>query len=290
MKVLLYGDWPLALTYLEPLYQYIRTNEPDWEVGIAGNINRPSDNISSPNVVVTCDELSVAPDAPLKVCIFHGMASKAQAFSSVRQQQFVERRQDYAVPSPYYRDLLINLGVSENRIFVSGLTKHDQLERRVLYAPTHNPQLSAIPVVMNRIYEVSGVKVHLHMYTRTGQREHHKKFRSYYPVHEDREDINDLLGWADTIIGDMGSIVMEALALGKRGIQVRNPLWQDYYLERGISEDELGRLPEVHIPERYGLVVESAEALLEAVNIAPVGGASQRVVEWIKSRISQPTP
>lgn len=284
MKVQLFGDWPLALTYLEPLYQYIRSNKPDWEVAIAGNTGVPSEYLTSPDVMVTCDELSVAPDAPLKVCIFHGMASKAQAFSSVRRQQFVERWQDYAVPSDYYADILRGLGVSEDRIFVAGLTKHDQLERRVLYAPTHNHQLSAIPVVTNRIYEVSGVKVHLHMYTRTGTQEIHQKFRSYYPVHEDREDIADLLEWADTIIGDMGSIVMEALALGKRGIQVRNPLWRDYYREKGVPEDELGRLPEVHIPEQYGLVVESVEALLEAVNIAPVGGASGRIVDWICRR------
>lgn len=284
MKVLLYGDWPLALTYLEPLYQYIRTNCPNWEVGFGGNTGRPSDNISNPDVVVTCDELSVAPDAPLKVCIFHGMASKGLAFSSARANDFVSRRQDYAVPSAYYRDLLINLGVEEDRIFVAGLTKHDQIERRVLYAPTYNPQLSAIPVVTNRIYEVSGVKVHLHMCTRTGDREHHKQFRSHYPTHEDREDITDLLSWADTIIGDMGSIIIEALALGKRGIQVRNPLWRDYYRAKGIPDDELERLPEVHIPERYGLVVESAEELLEAVNIAPVGGASQKIVDWILQR------
>lgn len=284
MKVLLYGDWPLALTYLEPLYQYITTNCPDWEVGIAGNTGKPPQLITSPDVVITCDELSVAPDAPVKVCIFHGMASKGQAFSTARREDFVNRRQDYAVPSDYYADLLRGLGVSEDRIFVAGLTKHDQLERRVLYAPTHNHQLSAIPVVTDRIYEVSGVKVHLHMYTRTSDKRIHEKFRSYYPVHEDREDIADLLGWADTVIGDMGSIVMEALALGKRGIQVVNPRWREFYEAKGISGDELERLPEVHIPRRYGLTVHSAEELLEAVNLAPVGVASERIVDWIRRR------
>ena len=284
MKILLFGDWPLATTYLDPLHDYIRATEPDWEVGVAGNIGRTSNYLNKPDVVITCDELSVAPDAPLKVCIFHGMASKAQAFSTIRKNQFVEKRQDYAVPSAYYRDLLIGLGVSEDRIFVSGLTKHDSLERKVLYAPTHNHQLSAIPVVQDRIYEIPNVKVHLHMYTRTGKQEIHEKFRSFYPVHEDREDISDLLVWADTVIGDMGSIVIEALALGKRGIQVRNPAWMDYYKEHGVSDSELVRLPEVHIPQQYGLVVDSVETLLDAVNIAPVGGASAKIVDWIKQK------
>jgi len=284
MKVLLYGDWPLALTYLEPLYQYITTNEPEWEVGIAGNTGKPAQLVTNPDVVITCDELSVAPDATVKVCIFHGMASKGQAFATPRRDQFVNRSQDYAVPSDYYRDLLLSLGVSEDRIVVTGLTKHDQLERRVLYAPTHNTELSAIPVVKDRIYEVSGVKVHLHMYTRTGTKEHHKLFRSFYPMHDEREDISDVLAWADTVVGDMGSIVMEALALGKRGIQVLNPKYRDFYQRKGISESELERLPEIHIPRRYGLVVHSADELMEALNIAPVGGASAKIVEWIKRR------
>ena len=285
MKVLLYGDWPLALTYLDPLYEYIREHEPSWDVWFDGEVGeRRGPPKGVPDVVVTCDELSAAPDAPIKVCIFHGMASKGQAFSTARRDHFVTSRQDYAVPSDYYRCLLLSLGVDESRVFVSGLTKHDQLERRILYAPTHNHQLSAIPVVRDRIYEIRNVRVHLHMYTRTSDKRIHQKFRSYYPVHENREDISDLLDWADTVIGDMGSIVMEALALGKRGIQVRNPLWRDYYRERGIQDDELERLPEVHIPQRYGLVVHSADELLEAVNIAPVGGASQRIVDWINGR------
>ena len=288
MRVMLYGDWPLALTYLEPLYQYITTSEPSWEVWFAGEVGaRATSPTGAPDVVITCDELSVAPDAPLKVCIFHGMASKGQAFSTARRDAFVNRRQIYAVPSGYYRDLLLDLGVDDSRIFITGLTKHDQLERRVLYAPTHNTELSAIPVVTDRIYEVPGVKVHLHMYTRIGDREHHRLFRSYYPQHEDREDIADLLGWCDTIIGDLGSIVVEGLALGKRGIQVLNPRYRDYYTRKGVSESELERLPEIHIPRKYGLVVHSADELLEAVNIAPVGGASRRVVELVKQRLGE---
>jgi len=285
MRVLLYGDWPLALTYLEPLYQYITTNEPSWDVWFDGAVGeRRSPPIGAPDVVITCDELSAAPGAPLKVCIFHGMASKAQAFSTVRRDQFVNRSQDYAVPSDYYRDLLVSLGVGEDRIVVTGLTKHDQLERRVLYAPTHNDELSAIPVVKDRIYEVSGVRVMLHMYLQNPTLKMHHSLAAHYPLHDTQHDPVENLAWADTVVGDMGSIVMEALALGKRGIQVLNPRHRDYYQRKGISESELERLPEIHIPRRYGLVVHSADELMEALNIAPVGGASAKIVEWIKRR------
>ena len=285
MKVLLYGDWPLALTYLQPLAEYIKANEPDWVVQFAGDLGaHATPPIGVSDVVITCDELSVAPDAPIKICIFHGMASKGMAFSTARRDEFVNRRQFYAVPSMFHMKLLRDLGVSEDRIFVSGLTKFDSLKRNILYAPTHNPQISAIPVVRDRIYEIPNVKVHLHHETRNDSNKVHRDFSSYYPVHEDREDIADLLGWADTIIGDMGSIVVEALSLGKRGIQVINPEWKEFYKEKGIPDNELERLPEIYIPKRYGLVVTSFEDLLEAVNIAPVGGATRRIVEWIKTR------
>ena len=285
MKVLLYGDWPLALTYLQPLAEYIKANEPDWVVQFAGDLGaHATPPIGVSDVVITCDELSVAPDAPIKICIFHGMASKGMAFSTARRDEFVNRRQFYAVPSMFHMKLLRDLGVSEDRIFVSGLTKFDSLKRNILYAPTHNPQISAIPVVRDRIYEIPNVKVHLHQETRNDSNKVHRDFSSYYPVHEDREDIADLLGWADTIIGDMGSIVVEALSLGKRGIQVINPEWKEFYKEKGIPDNELERLPEIYIPKRYGLVVTSFEDLLEAVNIAPVGGATRRIVEWIKTR------
>jgi hypothetical protein len=284
MKILLYGDWGLASTYLNPVAAYIKYYEPTWQIGYAGDYEKPADTVENPDVVITCDELSGAPDAPLKICIFHGMASKGQAFSTARREDFINRRQDYAVPSPYHRELLLDLGVPDERIFVSGLTKYDNFEQRILYAPTHNPKLSAIPVVQNRIYEIPGVKVHLHMYTRTSEKDIHKQLRSYYPVHEDRENINDVLDSTDTVIGDMGSIVVEALSLGKRGIQVINPEWKEFYKEKGIPDNELERLPEIYIPKRYGLVVTSVEELLEAVNIAPIGGASKRIVDWIKAK------
>jgi hypothetical protein len=284
MKILLYGDWELASTYLNPVAAYIKYYEPTWHIGYAGNYEKPPETVDNPDVVITCDELSIAPDAPLKICIFHGMASKGQAFSTVRREDFINRRQDYAVPSPYHRELLLDLGVPDERIFVSGLTKYDNFEQRILYAPTHNSALSAIPVVKDRIYEIKGVKVHLHMYTRTSEKDIHKQFRSYYPVHEDRENINDVLDSVDTVIGDMGSIVVEALSLGKRGIQVINPRYKEFYKSKGVEDNELERLPEIYIPKRYGLVVTSVEELLEAVNIAPIGGASKRIVEWIKTK------
>jgi hypothetical protein len=288
MRVLLYGDWPLALTYLNPLAKYISQHEPSWQVSFAGDLGMEyplSDD--KPDVVITCDELSVAPDAPVKVCIFHGLASKAQAFSTLRRSAFADTTQLFAVPGPYYKELLLDLGVGSERIKVTGVTKFDWLTRNILYAPTHNIQLSAIPVIGDRIYELPNVKVHLHQYIRTGDLPHQQQFRSYYSIHEDREDIHDLLQWADVIIGDFGSIVLEGIALGKQAIQVVNPHYEDWYVRvQGLTWEEMVRLPEFYLPAKYGKRVYSFDELKESLGaVENIGGASASIVEWIKQEI-----
>ena len=287
MKVLLYGDWPLALTYLQPLATYIQQNEPDWVIQFAGEVgDHASPPIGVPDVVVTCDELSIAPDAPLKICIFHGLASKGQAFSSARKEAFTRGRQVYAVAGSYYEKLLLDLGVPQDRIFISGVTKFDGMQRNILYAPTHNPQLSAIPVVRDRIYEIPNVKVHLHQWVRTGDRLHHQEFRSYYPDHQDREDIADLIVAADVVIGDMGSMIVEAIGLGKQAIQVVNPHYEDWYIKfRGLTWEEMAGLPEVYLPAKYAKRVYSFDELKDALSVvANVGSASEKIVKFIKQQ------
>jgi len=284
MRVLLYGDWPLALTYLQPLERYIRDTEPDWVVGYGGDIGIEIAEFPNPDAVITCDELSVAPDAPVKICIFHGLASKGQAFSTLRRDAFVNGTQLFAVPGPYYRQLLLDLGVPDHRIKVTGVTKFDGMTRNILYAPTHNLQLSAIPVVRDRIYELPNVKVHLHQWIRTGDRPHQQQFRSYYPAHEDREDISDLLQWADVVIGDFGSIILEGIGLGKQAIQVVNRYHEDWYIRvRGLTWEEMTRLPEFYLPAKYGKRVYSFDELKDALGVVShIGQASSFIVDWIK--------
>lgn len=285
MKVLLYGDWPLATTYLDPLARYINENEPFWEIGFDGDIGRETNPVANPNVVISCDELSVAPRAALNICIFHGLASKGQAFSTIRRDAFVNTDTVFAVAGPYYEKLLFDMGVPQDRIIITGLTKFDGMRRKILYAPTHNPQLSAVPVVKDRIYELIDVKVHLHQWIRIHNLPHHHEYRSYYPVHEDVEDISNLILESDVIIGDLGSIAVEAIALGKQTIQVINPKHEEWYIDfRGLSRKEMFALPEFYFPAQYAKRVYSFDELKDALSIVPLGSASQRIVEVIRQR------
>ena len=284
MKVLLFGDWPLAITYLAPLSKYLRNNT-NWTVAYGGNMNVFNQHLPEPDVVISCDELSAAPRAALNICIFHGLASKGQAFSTARRDAFVKSDTIFAVPGPYYEKLLLDLGVPPERIFVSGLTKLDGMERKILYAPTHNLELSAIPVVRERIYEIPNITVHLHQWTRTGTKSHHKKFLRYHHDHVDNEEIADILATTDVVIGDFGSIIVEAIALGKQAIQVVNPKHEDWYLgKQGLTKEEMLTLPEVYLPTKYGIRVNSYQELQEALGVVRnIGNASEVIYNFIKA-------
>lgn len=280
MRILLYHDWPLADTYLDPLRTCLQSRHPEWDVAEAG-YNRPVEG-GPFDVVISCDENSAAPQGNINLCIFHGMASKGQAFSTARRALFTDTKTVFAVPGPRYETTLLDMGVSEDRVFVAGLTKWGQHRRNVLFAPTHNPELSAIPVIKGDIYKVKGVRVQLHMWTRIGEKDHHVKNRSYYPVISD-SPVMDNLRWADTVITDHGSMVMEALAMGKQTIQVINPMWKFWYYLRGLDDSEIRTLPEVWYPSMYAIKVHSMDQILEVLNIVPEGDANERIVDWLET-------
>jgi hypothetical protein len=91
-----------------------------------------------------------------------------------------------------------------------------------------------------------------------------------------------LLQWADVIVGDFGSIILEGIALGKQAIQVVNPQFEDWYIKfRGITWEEMSRLPEVHLPTKYGKRVYSFDELKDALGVVSYI-ASGFIVDWIK--------
>lgn len=276
MFVLLYADWPLAWDYLDPIADAIAERHPDWLIDRAGYAQAPSNILY--DWVVSCDELSAAPRGRHNLCVFHGLASKGQAFSTARRAAFVDSDTLFAVPGPRYANLLHDMGVPEARITVTGLTKLDGLTRNILYAPTHNPELSAIPVVGERIYELPGVRVRLHMWTGSRNDSHDQAYRSLYPQRSTGSAVADL-EWADTVIGDFGSIIVEAIALGKQAVQVVNPRYRDWYYRQGLDDAEIDRLPEVWFPRRYAIQAYTFTDLTDLFGILPTGSPADRVVD-----------
>jgi len=285
MRVCLYMDWPLASTYLKPVEDVLRREHPEWEIEYAG-YHKPAEG--SWDIVICCDEKSSAPQAPLRICVFHGLASKGQAFSTARASDFLRGNTIYAVPGNYYARLLAQLGVPAERVWVIGLTKLTNMKRNILFAPTHNPQLSAIPVIQNRIYELPNVRVQLHMYTATGDKEHHVKYRSYYPVHDTEHSPVENLHWADTVIADFGSMIVEAITLGKQTVQVVNPLWRSFYTDlKGLADSEIAELPEVWFPNKYAIKAHSFDDLYDLFHIMELGDSAQRLYDEINKTLQK---
>lgn len=286
MRIQFFSSFEQSLPYLKPLYEYIKEREPNWELYFKGK----GDLSDLPTKGAKAD-LGIATDgmcncrADKQICIFHGLASKGQAFSTNRKDRFKNYNGWLAVPSEYYKKLLLDLGVDEKKIFISGLTKHDNLERKILYAPTHHKRLSAIPVIKDKIYELDNLKVHLHNFTRNSDKCYHPEMRSYYDKHEDREDISDLLQESNVIIGDMGSILLEAIALGKQAIQVVNPKWKEFYKEKkNLKDEEVEKLPEVKIARKYATQVKSFEELKKALEFGSrIGNSCKIIYEKIKN-------
>jgi hypothetical protein len=260
----------------------MQSRHPEWEITEAG-FHKPVEGEPF-DVVISCDENSVAPQGGLNLCIFHGMASKGMAFSTARRTLFADTRTVFAVPGPRYESILLDMGVPEERVFVAGLTKWGDTQRNILFAPTHNPELSAIPVIKNDIYKLSNVRVQLHAVTSMRGEDHDVKYRNYYPVISD-SPVMENLRWADTVIGDFGSIIVEAIALGKQAIQVVNPRWEEWYLQKGLARAEIINLPEVWYPRRYAIQVHSMDEIGEIVNITPRGNASDRVIDWLERNL-----
>jgi len=285
MRIMFFMDWPLAITYLRPIYDHFRSVEPEWElffasfdstalsVAIAAGL--PVSAVRTDyDVAFCCDGWSACP-ARDRIVTFHGLASKGAELSSQRAGRYDGV---FIAPSDYFRDILVHkMGVPEERIIRGGLTKFDtvrfipQLRKKpkVLFAPTHNVETSAIPVLQDRIYELDDVTVHLHMWTRTGEKDIAREYRGYYPTRNDTEDITDLMLAADIVIADMGSTVLEAMALGRMAIQVVNPRWEELYLARDIGAEELATLPEIALPRRFAFEAGSMDEVLDIVGRYP---------------------
>lgn len=285
MRVLFYADWPLALTYLEPVYRYLRS-ATDWDL-VAYLADKPRQNkearkdaeargieftqdLSDYDYAITTDTLSACPERN-RIVIFHGLASKSQDFSFHRRGQ-MPKTDVYVSPSTYYSRLLIERqGIDSSRIIGFGLAKFDTITHipppnpipRILYAPTHNPKLTSIGILGPEIYELGDITVHLHMYTRLYPRL--KAQKELFHSHDSREDITDLMVHSDIIIGDLGSTVVEGLALGKMVIQVISPTAMKFHQDRGTGYFDFELLPEVFLPTKYGYSVFDMEGVKDAI-------------------------
>lgn len=276
-------DWSLAMQFLEPIYTYLKDKHPDWEYYFVAN-----DELSIKEVLdkgyphkmfpegydwaICCDGWSACPRKN-RINTFHGMASKGHELSSNRAGHYPGV---HVAMSPYIRDILINrMGVLEDDIIDGGMTKLDTIKRipplrskpKILYAPTFNPELSSLPILEDSILELNPT-VKLHSYTENAGNIYHEKLRSHVKENKDpnyKEDITQMYLDHDIIIADSGSTVVEPLALARMVIRVQNPLWLQFYKDRGVEEEEIKSYPEIYYPDKYAFDAQSVEEITEII-------------------------
>jgi hypothetical protein len=289
MTLLLYLDWPLAITYLAPVYVFaqrmgwtpifatsdIVTAQMAVEMlpGARVTLARPDYDVA-----VCCDTRSACPERN-RIVLFHGLASKGQDFSFHRRGYC--RAAAWISPSPYFTALLVQQqGLPKRQIVTGGLSKYDPLSAEavmqrvpsatptIAYLPTHNAELSSVPVlapVLPALRE-RGMQTHLHAYTALGGDDHHAAHRdtvgvpSVYPM-----DSTRLLTTADIVIADYGSTVVEALALHKYVIQVVPPTAEAWH-RRNATPEQIRDYPEVCLPMAYAhAICTTPEEVLAAI-------------------------
>ena len=284
MKIMFFMDWLIALDYLEPIYLYLKKQHPNWDLSFAYGDTLSGDILKEKNYPIKdrgeeydysicCDKLSNCPKGN-RIVVFHGISSKGQEFC-VNDRE-VHSTDISIVASKYYKKLYIEKdGANPDKVIVGGMSKLDTITEipkpnkipKILYAPTHNLPLSSMPILGSDIYKINNLKVHLHFYTKHSLEKIHKEFNSLYNKQEEQTDITQLMLESDIVIADLGSVVLEALALGKMVIQVKNPEHLDWYKKKTTTP--VDELPEVDIPNRFAFQATSVDEIKEIIKKYP---------------------
>ena len=206
-----------------------------------------------PDVTIIAD--SVYPwvkDCGKLVNVGHGVLSKGQYYTDTEMARREELADVICVPGVYHKEIMEK--IVSKAVIATGMAKLDGLfgkhesdikyqlsgiEKRgkftVLFAPTFNDELSAIPFVKDKINEVlpdndSVLYIKLHGSTA----EKYKDAYSRLPLIDERviyitdHDITPYLEIADVLISDVSSVMMEFAALDKPVVLFNNPNQKAY--------------------------------------------------------------
>jgi len=218
------------------------------------------------------------------VNVGHGLLSKGQYFTD---RDIINRENDsdlLCVPGPYHLERLTSSGKLKIPVVATGFPKLDTLfapdrasrnqlmasagldpsKRVILYAPTFNMELSAIPFLWKRVAQLADentyLLIKLHGSTQPEFKQMHRELPAVNPnvFYVEDQDITPYLQVADLMVSDVSSAFMEFIALDKPVVLFNNPNTPTYqnYDPRDI---------EYAWRDKVGVQVSSFEELCDAV-------------------------
>lgn len=186
------------------------------------------------------------------VQVGHGVLSKGQYYTDTALARREEKADLVCVPGRFHEEVMRK--IIRKPVMATGMAKMDALFsgqmtresvladlnlpadcRYVLFAPTFNDELSAIPFVLERIVEIlpdtkTRLVVKLHGSTK-------KEYVALYERLADKNDrvlfaedldITPYLALCDVCVSDVSSAMMEFAALDKPVVLFNNPYWESY--------------------------------------------------------------
>jgi CDP-glycerol glycerophosphotransferase (TagB/SpsB family) len=186
------------------------------------------------------------------VHVGHGVLSKGQYYTDTPTARREELADLICVPGKHHQAIMRR--IISKPVVATGMCKLDDLfsgkinrasvikqyglpadYRYVLFAPTFNDELSAIPFVQDRIGKVlpddrTLLIIKLHPSTKAEYKEMYRALpnRDKRIIFADELDITPFLALCDVMISDVSSAMMEFAALDKPVILFNNPNWASY--------------------------------------------------------------
>ena len=209
----------------------------------------------SPDVTLMADNVAQVLDGCGKlVNVGHGLLSKGQYFTDSPQVERENLEDLLCVPGEYHRKRILDSGKVFIPVVATGFPKLDAVfqaskrpreelfgiagldpaKRTVLYAPTFNMELSAIPILWTGIRRIADestyLLIKLHGSTPSEFKRIHRSLASEHPNirYIEDADIGPHMAMADVMVSDVSSAFMEFIALDKPVVLFDNPNITEY--------------------------------------------------------------
>lgn len=204
-------------------------------------------------------------------------------------------------------DLLFGSSAQSRETFCSRMGI-DAAKKIVLFAPTYNPELSAIPCVAAGIRKIVDcgtiLLIKLHNLTDEKWKEMYRNIAATVPgvFYLEDADYSGMMHAADLMISDVSSIAIEFLLLDKPLVLFNNPRMHEFPLYRPQDIEYLTRDAGVQVSSLDGLLRAVAEELAQpgrgsetrqryaqALDHGRDGGSARRaaeaIMDWVQGRI-----